>query len=113
MKIEITGSTIRGNTMIGNRSSFYETSNSQNEVKIDKSNINGNFSVLEDSEISFIMTDLERFLENININTEEYNDLKLLLTENKNKKDILSHIKSHLINFSGGVLASIIANYFS
>ncbi len=114
IKIEIKNNVIKGNTKIGNNSKITEGFNSESTISINNSDIKGDISILENLEISTVFNQVKVCMRQMEKNSIEYQDLKLLLEEDKtNRVEILNHIKNHLANFAQGVLASVIANYIS
>lgn len=104
-----------GNTRISDKSSVLNNatirSNDNVKVNILDSEINGQAVVLEDLEIDSILELLKQKVDQMDKDSREYLEIqKILSAEQINQKDILGRIKRHLIEFSQGVLASIVAN---
>lgn len=103
-----------GGTKIGDRA---EVLNSVfirgNNVKVNvlNSEINGQAAVLEDLKVDSILEDLKKAVQQMDKDSEEYLEVqKILRLGRGDDKSIMERIKKHLLEFSQGVLASIVAN---
>ena len=84
-----------------------------NDVKINvlDSEINGQAVVLENLKIDSVLEELKQKTEHMDKNSKEYSDVQeIIRKEQWNDKKIIERIKKHLLEFSQGVLASIVAN---
>lgn len=104
-----------GNTKISdNARVLTETlirNNSDVKINVLDSEINGQAVVLENLKIDSVLEELKQKVEHMDRNSKEYLDVQEILNvEQGNDKKIIERIKRHLLEFSQGVLASIVAN---
>lgn len=112
IKIAIDGSEITGNSKVLNnlRGNGYEDVN----INIKNTKIKDESMVLENVDLTSIMSSLETTLKNSNTMNREHILLREILVYKDNDSNILRNkLLKHLTEFSQGVLASIVANYFS
>ncbi len=112
IEININNTKINDKSVVLNKTSI----RSKDDVKINvlDSEINGQSVVLENLKIDSVLEELKQKTEHINKNSKEYSDIQEILNiEQGNDKKIIERIKKHLLEFSQGVLASIVANRFT
>ena len=112
IQIEISNSKISGNAKLLNNVNIKGTSDAQ--IKVNELDMEGKASVLENIEISEVMKSLSNRIQEIDRNSIEYRELqKILNTDMARKDEIKKKMATHLVDFSKGILASIIANFIS
>ena len=68
-----------------------------------------NTNVLTDLDVNEFCSKCEQILPIISLNKEEYDSLKKVLNKRNNKKTFISALSRHLVSFTEGVVASIVA----
>ena len=112
IKIAIDGSEITGNSKVLNnlRGNGYEDVN----INIKNTKIKDKSMVLENVDLTSLMSSLETTLKNSNTMNREHILLREILVYKDSDSNILRNkLLKHLTEFYQGVLASIVANYFS
>ena len=105
IKVKIVGSTIGGEGVsVLNGAKIY---GNENGTVYNAPNIN----IPEDLDCDAVLNELKRNLAQVDQESVEYPGLKKLIEKSyTDRKKILFEFKRHLINFSEGILAGIIAN---
>ena len=112
IQIEISNSKISGNAKLLNNVNIKGTSDAQ--IKVTELDMDGNASVLEDIEVSKVIEKLSTRIQELDRNSIEYKELqKILNTDVSRKDEIKKKMVTHLVDFSKGILASIIANFMT
>ncbi len=105
IKVKVVGSTIGGEGVsVLNGAKIYGNENGTMYIA---SAIN----IPENLDCDAVLSELKRNMGQVDQESMEYSGLKKIIEKSyKDKKNILFEFKRHLINFSEGILASIIAN---
>lgn len=103
------------NTKINNKSAVLTNTTIRNnddvKVNILDSEINGQAVVLDNLKIDSVLEELKQKVDQMDKDSKEYLEVQEILgTGQGNDKNMIERIKKHLLEFSQGVLASIVAN---
>ena len=105
------------NTKINNKSAVLPNTTIRNDdvkVNILDSEINGQAVVLDNLKIDSVLEELKQKVDQMDKDSKEYLEVQEILgTGQGNDKNMMKRIKKHLLEFSQGVLASIVANMFT
>ena len=104
-----------GNTKIGDNARVLPDTSIRNnaDVKINvlDSEINGQAVVLENLKIDSVLEELKQKVGQMDKDSKEYLEIQAMLEAGQESdKNVIKRMKKHLLEFSQGVLASIVAN---
>lgn len=82
------------------------------DIVLDNAKIYGHAVVFKNVRIDSVLNELSKEAQRMNTSSSEYLKIQEILKQEKwNEKDFIMRVKNHLVNFSEGVLASILASY--
>lgn len=109
VEINIGNTKISGNARVLNETTI--KNNSDVKINVLDSEINGQAVVLENLKIDSILEELKQKVGQMDKDSKEYLEIQAMLgAGQEGNKNMIERIKKHLLEFSQGVLASIVAN---
>lgn len=109
VEINIGNTKISGNARVLNETTI--KNNSDVKINVLDSEINGQAVVLENLKIDSILEELKQKVGQMDKDSKEYLEIQAMLGAGQEEnKNMIERIKKHLLEFSQGVLASIVAN---
>ncbi len=114
ININMSGIEIGGNAEVLNDLTIKSSTDTPIDIVLENAKIFGHAVVLKNVRIDSVLNELSKEAQIMNTSSSEYSEIQNILKKKEwNAKDFITCIKNHLINFSEGVLASILATYLT
>lgn len=114
ININMTGIEIGGEADVLNNLTIKGSIDTPVDIVLENAKIFGHAVVLKNVKIDSVLKQLSEKAQTMNTSSSEYLEIKKILGKRKwDVKEFTACVKNHLINFSEGVLASILATYLT
>lgn len=112
INISLSDMKINDNAKVLNNASI--KSNEDVSINLQSMEINGQAAVLNDLEIDSVLQELNKRIQKMDKNSDEYFRIQEILKVKRwKKKNFINCVIAHMGEFSQGVLASVLANFLT
>lgn len=114
ININMAGIEIGGNAEVLNDLTIKSSTDTPIDIVLENAKIFGHAVVLKNVRIDSVLNELSKEAQIMNTSSSEYLEIQKILRKQKwDLKEFTTCVKNHLISFSEGVLASILASYLT